>query len=116
MAYDHSTEPDGPYGWILLPPDAVPHQWQQRAQTVALIPLLPHEGRQILANQSASPEVDPDDEALIRYLVAGLPTREIALRLGTSERSVERRTARLRDHFGLASKEELSLFLARRGL
>lgn len=112
---NRGDELPGPVKWVVLEPEAVPDRWKGRARYVALIPLVGSEGDQVLAGEPAAPDISAQDEGLARLIARGLSTSEIARRLSVSERSIERRTASLRKQFGLQSKEELSLFLARQG-
>lgn len=102
-------------GWLLLPEDAVPERWKARAIKFCLVPLLPREAEGVLAGEPAVPELRPEDEPLLGLVARGLATTEIAVELGISPRTVERRLAALRRRLGVGSTADLARLLARRG-
>lgn len=102
-------------GWLLLRGDAVPERWRERATALSLIPLLPGEAAEILADGATLPGVGPEKEPLLRMVADGLDQADIAARLGVSVRTVERRLASLRRRLGVGSTSELARLLARRG-
>lgn len=110
---DDGQAPDR--NWFLLKGEGVPVGWRDRAEIVYMVSLLPGESEALLATGAATPQVDAGDIPLVRLLALGLTTEDISRRLGMSHRSVQRRTGRLKEHFGVDSKGELSLFLARSG-
>ena len=102
-------------GWLLLPPEHVPPNWEARGVPLTLVPLLPHETATVLDGKPATKELAQEDEELIRLVAQGLSTVAIASRLNMPLRSVERRLGRLRKQFQVDSTAELAVFLARRG-
>jgi DNA-binding CsgD family transcriptional regulator len=110
-----SSEMAEPPTWIFLGGQPVPDQWQGRAFSVTLVPLLPEEAERLLAGEPAGPVIGAEDEPLARLAARGLSTEGIAHELHLSPRSVQRRLGRLRRQLGLASKSELTQFLAARG-
>ncbi len=109
---------DGPGGtraWLFLEGDVtgkLPAAWRDRSRPGTLIPLLPEEARDVLAEGRAEPTLEPADEVLLTLAGQGLSTGEIARRLSTPQRSVQRRLARLRRKFGLRSNDQLAAFAA----
>ena len=101
-------------GWLILDPDRVPEAWKDRAQQMAMVPLLPSEAEQVLEKGSAEPAITHDPEFL-RLVARGEAAGTIARRLSISTRSVHRRLARLRDSVGAESSSELAAELSRRG-
>jgi DNA-binding NarL/FixJ family response regulator len=79
------------------------------------VPLLPDEVAGLLSGQPIVPGVGPEDEEVARLLARGTPLSDIAHKLGISRRTVDRRVARLREHFSARSKAELATVLASRG-
>ena len=102
-------------GWVILPVSSVPARWRNRAQHVALIPLLAAEAEDVLAATPAVPLLDEHDEALAQALVAGASLRQMAHATGLSQRGVGHRVARLRERFGVDTRAELIAELARHG-
>lgn len=98
--------------WLFVRPDAVPAQWHDRAEPMALIPLVPEEVRHVLGT---APDVEPGDVRLVRLAARGRTAAAIARDLGVSSRTVERRLAALRQEFGVGSTAELAVALAGRG-
>ena len=106
---------DGPRGWLFLEADSVPERWRDRAVSVAMVPLLPGEAAQVLAGESAEPEVDETDHLIVALAAEGITIDGIARRIGMSPRGVQLRLARLRDRLRAGSTAELRVLLARRG-
>ena len=104
-----------PAGWLLLAPDAVPERWRDRGVPMVLVPLLPAEASAVLTGGSAAPVTRPEDEQLLRLAARGEAVGTIARHLHLGTRTVQRRLARYRDEFGVASATELRVELARRG-
>lgn len=102
-------------GWMFLRPKSVPERWRQRSIEVCLVPLLPEELASVVDSSPLPPELEPFDERLLGLIASGIDNEGIARRLRVSSRNVQRRMARLRRRFGVGSKEELALLLARRG-
>ena len=102
-------------GWLILDPERVPDAWKDRAQQMALVPLLPSEAEQILDGGSAEPATVASDPDFLRLVARGEAVGTIARRLSISTRSVHRRLARLRESVGAASSAELAAELSRRG-
>lgn len=102
-------------GWLFLEPDAVPESWRARAVYVALVPLLPEEAAQVLADEPARDRSKPEDRDLMRLLAAGTSAAGIARKIGIPVRSVHRRIARLRQAFEVDATAELVARLARAG-
>ncbi len=102
-------------GWVFLEPEAVPERWRSRAVEVLLVPLLPEEMDDILAQGRAVPELDPKDERLAELVASGASLPSIADELGLAPRTVERRVARLRTRFGVGSTAELAALFSARG-
>lgn len=109
------TAPEAHEGWFFLRPDAVPHQWRNRAVPVLLVPLLPGEAGQLLGGGESLPEIDPEQQRLVGLVARGLSTAAIAHELGITRRSVERRLASLRERLGVRSTAELAALLSRQG-
>lgn len=80
-----------------------------------LLPLLQEEMDQLFEGDLTQPSMDSADEELSSLLVRGRTIREIATALRVSERTVERKLARLRTRLKVNSTSELVLALARRG-
>lgn len=102
-------------GWLLLSPEVVPERWRGRAVGMSLVPLTPPEANRILRGEPAVAELGPEDEPLLALLAGGISVRELAERLGISQRGLQHRLARLRRRFGVSSTRELALLAARRG-
>ena len=102
-------------GWLILDPDVVPPEWQERARVMAWVPLLPDEAEQILQKGSTAPQLAASDPDFLRLVARGEAPGSIGRRLGISTRSVHRRLARLRDQLGSRSSAELAAELSRRG-
>ena len=101
---------------LLLREELIPQPWRDRAVTgLAVVPLLPDEASRLLGGEATAPGIDPEDEQLAKLLARGHSTDRIATELGVSNRSAERRIARLRRRFQLGSKADLAVHLARRG-
>jgi LuxR family transcriptional regulator len=79
------------------------------------VPLLPQETDQVLESGSARPEMDAEDEALLRLLARGSTVADTARRLGLHIRTVERRLAALRRRLGVSTTAELVRLLSRGG-
>ncbi|MBO4205327.1 helix-turn-helix domain-containing protein [Micromonospora echinofusca] len=62
------------------------------------------------------PAWDDVDVALLTYLLSGMPDKTVASRLGTSERTVQRRIQRLMKLAGTDSRMQLAWYAARSGL
>lgn len=101
---------------LLLHPEAVAQRWHARAQTVALVHLLPAEAAQILRDGAAVPGLGTDERQLADLVAARVTTAEIARRLALSLRTTQRRLAQLRRRYGAASTDELAGLLTRTGL
>ncbi len=104
-----------PPRFLLLPRDAVPEEWRERAAAMCLVPLLPDEAAELLRNGTTGPRMSPEEIAVARLAAQGLTVEAIAHRLELSVRSVHRRLARLRQRLGVGSTAELAAALARRG-
>jgi DNA-binding CsgD family transcriptional regulator len=110
-----ADRPGGTRAWLFLEGDAtsdLPDAWRERSRPATLIPLLPGEARDVLAEGRAEPALDPADESLVALAGQGLSTGEIARRLQTPQRSVQRRLARVRRKLGFTSNEQLATFAA----
>ena len=62
------------------------------------------------------PAWDDVDVALLTYLLSGMPDKTVASRLGTSERTVQRRIQRLMKLAGTDSRMQLAWYAAQSGL
>lgn len=62
------------------------------------------------------PAWDDFDVALLTYLLSGMPDKTVASRLGTSERTVQRRIQRLMKLAGADSRMQLAWYAAQSGL
>ncbi|MEU6996702.1 helix-turn-helix domain-containing protein [Nonomuraea sp. NPDC046570] len=62
------------------------------------------------------PAWDDIDVALLTYLLSGMPDKTVASRLGTSERTVQRRIRRLMKLAGTDSRMQLAWYAARSGM
>lgn len=108
-----SGPPDAHEGWFFVDPSRVPDRWRERAVPVCLVPLLPEEAASIL--EGSLPELSEDEEQLARLVAAGASVTEMAGHLYVSNRSVQRRLARLRRRLGVETTAQLAALLARRG-
>ena len=106
---------DTPRAWVLIDAPTVPSEWERRARRVSLVALLPDEVDALLQSHELRPAVTPAEAEFLGLVAAGHPGSYIARRLRVSERSVFRRLARWREHFGVDSTAELAAELARRG-
>lgn len=99
-------------GWFLLPMGDVPEEWASRIRPMALVPLLPAESAELLAD---GPHL-ADDEIRFRRLVAeGKSRAQMAKCLNISLTTVDRRLRRLLGDLGCASRAEAVGVLARKG-
>ncbi|WP_327088073.1 LuxR C-terminal-related transcriptional regulator [Nonomuraea sp. NBC_01738] len=62
------------------------------------------------------PAWDDTDVMLMTYLLSGMPDKTVATRLGTSERTVQRRISRLMKLAGTDSRMQLAWYAARSGM
>ena len=107
------TEPQGPTWLVVAPGTDLPAEWLERAIHVLLVALAPPEVAALVERKTRlSAGADP---AFLQLVARGLSAIAIARRLGTTDRSVYRRMAALRDEFGVATNAELTAELARRG-
>lgn len=104
-------EPESTAAWVIVDRDAVPMLWADRAQDVALIPLLPEESTDLLNGNPVS-KMGRMDEQLLRLIGEGLSSRAMATKLRISERTVDRRVARLKDRLGVSSRIDLARIAA----
>ncbi len=104
-------------GWFLVPPEALPEEWRERATPVYMIRLDGDElqGFALPANELQK-RLDREEKEIARLLARGLPPGEIALTLHLSRRSVFRRLARLRQLMGAKTNGELATKLARKDI
>ena len=102
-------------GWLFLHPSAVPDEWSDRIRPVVLVALDENELASILRSGSVERAHSTEDEELLALISRGFSVRAIASQVGQSERTVHRRLARLRDHYGVSSTPELVAELSRRG-
>ena len=58
-------------GWLILDPELVPPAWRDRARTMAWVPLLPEEAKQILEEGSAAPQLAASDPDFLRLVARG---------------------------------------------
>jgi DNA-binding NarL/FixJ family response regulator len=79
------------------------------------VALLPVEREALLGRQGAQPQLSRDEEVLAHLVADGRSSREIAQRLHLSKRTVERRSAHLRQRLGAATTAELMALLIRHG-
>lgn len=105
----------GQAGWLLLPPESVPDEWQDRTVDLKLVPLLDDEADALLAGRTVEQTLEPADLRLLRLAARGLTTDEIARDTHLDRRTVQRRLGRLRRRLGVSSKSEMAAYLARRG-
>ncbi|MFE3453645.1 helix-turn-helix domain-containing protein [Nonomuraea sp. NPDC059194] len=66
--------------------------------------------------EGEAPAWDDTDVMLMTYLLSGMPDKTAASRLGTSERTVQRRIARLMKLAGTDSRMQLAWYAARSGM
>ena len=71
---------------------------------------------EIAADGAPAPGLDGPDIELLRLVAAGLPLESVARRLGTSERTVRRRTKAICDRLGVTAPIEAVVWAARQGL
>ena len=114
-ASDPTVASRPPAGWLILDDTSAPARWAGRHRSVVLVPLLPDEVSDLLEKGSATPTLTPAEEDLTALVAEGSSTKAIASQLGLTTRTVERRLAKLRDHFGVRSTGELTALLARMG-
>jgi DNA-binding CsgD family transcriptional regulator len=100
-------------GFLFLDPAQVPEEWQARATLSACVRLLPDEVAAIVGR--ADGIQGPDDAEFLSLVASGLSAESIARRVHSAPRSVYRRLARLRGHFGVETTTELVAELSRRG-
>jgi DNA-binding CsgD family transcriptional regulator len=98
---------------LILDPSLVPEEWQDRATLTALVRLLPDEAAAVVGRADVVP--GPDEAEFLALVASGLSAEAIARRVHSAPRSVYRRLARLRAHFGVESTAELVAELSRRG-
>jgi DNA-binding NarL/FixJ family response regulator len=60
--------------------------------------------------------LDDDDLILLRLLARGLPVGAVARRLGTSDRTIRRRTRGICDRLGVPAPISAAVWAAQRGL
>ena len=101
--------------WVLLATDAVPERWRVRAVAVSLVPLVGDEAADLLGGATVRPQLEPLDERLLGLLAGGETVAGIAVEVGVSQRTVERRLATLRRRLGAESTGALALLAARQG-
>ena len=100
-------------GFLFLDPSLVPEEWQDRATLTALVRLLPEEAAAIAGKADLVQE--PDEAEFLALVASGLSAESIGRRIHSAPRSVYRRLARLRTHFGVETTAELVAELSRRG-
>ena len=101
-------------GWLLVHPAMLPEAWQDRAISMALVPLLPDELAERLSPTDTAP-LASQDARLLELVVRGLSKQRIARELTISPRTLDRRLRALREHFAVHSLTELAAAGARRG-
>lgn len=99
-----------------MPADALPQRWQGRAVEMRLVALLPEETTQVLSGGPATPVLEEQEVRLARLVAEGLTNTAIARRLDVDPRTVQRRITALCERLDVASKAELAVLLAARGL
>lgn len=104
-----------PGGWVLVRWEEIPEGWADQAVPMALLPLAPGEFYSVLERSPFEPELNREDRALAGLLARGLSLGTIAQELDLDQRTVERRVARLRSRFGVGTKSELVVVLAKGG-
>lgn len=102
-------------GFLLLPANAVPRRWRGRSVPLEMVPLLPGEMSDLLAEGRTRAELDATDEAIAHLVARGFKADSIARELSLGARTVYRRMARLRDTAGVRSHAELTVALAGMG-
>ncbi|MGH2755587.1 MAG: hypothetical protein ACRDLB_14315 [Actinomycetota bacterium] len=100
-------------GWLFIEPSLLPDEWQERATLTACVRLFPDEAAAISGR--ANGVKTPDDPEFLALVADGLSADAIARRVHAAPRSVYRRLARLRTHFGVTTTAELVAELSRRG-
>lgn len=80
---------------------------------MACIRLLPDEAASLAGRTNGVPQ--PDESEFLALVASGLSAETIARRVHSAPRSVYRRLAKLRDHFGVQTTAELVAELSRRG-
>jgi DNA-binding CsgD family transcriptional regulator len=80
---------------------------------VAAIRLLPNEAAALVGKAEVLEA--PDEPEFLALVASGLAAEAIARRVHSAPRSVYRRLARLRNHFGVQTTAELVAELSRRG-
>jgi len=116
MAMDEPVElaTEEAEGWLILKGN-VPERWRDRAVPLYLVPLLPQEAEQVVAGSTLLPDVHLEEEPLLRLVARGRKTASIARELGIPLRTIERRLAKLRERFNVASTADLTILLSRLG-
>ena len=112
-AFVEDKSPASTSGLLFIDPSLVPKEWQERATLSALIRLRPDEVAAIVGKAELSQE--PDEAEFLALVASGLSAESIARRVHSAPRSVYRRLARLRSHFGVQTTAELVAELSRRG-
>ncbi len=102
-------------GWLFLHPSAVPEEWKERGRPAVFVALDEEEVVSLLRSGSIHKSVHADEEEFLSLVARGLSAREIARRLGRSERTVHRLLAQFRERYGVLSTSELVAELAKRG-
>lgn len=112
---DAKKPPAGPNpAWLLV--DRAPEGWwRRRATPLWLVSVTPDELSSVIAQRPSGPPLTDEEEELLPLVAAGLGTSAIATRLRVSPRTAERRLARLRRRWNVATTAELAALLAGRG-
>src|SRR5688572_22690991 len=104
--------PPGPIrAWLLVDQEPA-GWWRHRATPLWLLSVTPDELTTLIAQRPSGPPLPREEEELLPLVAAGLGTRAIATRLGVSPRTTERRLARLRRRWKVATTAELATLLA----
>jgi DNA-binding NarL/FixJ family response regulator len=69
----------------------------------------------MVMQRTESPALSRDDVALLGLLAEGLPLDAVARRLGTSDRTVRRRTRQICDRLGFRTPIQAVVWAAQRG-
>lgn len=107
----------GEAAWLFFRSAEVPPRWRDRAIAFSLVPLAADEVASLVRDEPARPPhaLAPTDLALAQLVARGAGRKEIAVELGVSSRTVDRRLAALRQRHGATTPAELVARLAQAG-
>lgn len=108
----------GAVGYLLK--DADPEEVLEGIRTVSRggSPLHPTAARRLLGSRSGNPQVEltSREREVLRWVGEGLPTKQIARRLGISERTVKAHLTSAQARIGVRDRDEAARWAQRHGL